>query len=202
LATYLRALGGITVGIWFCGGVANAQTASNKVKLQENIELSYIAELNPFDFVQQEAENLVSTTKTQQFQKSKSLNKSAQYSAKARTSSAPKSALQYRRKFSASSGQSQALYQTLVGKYGQPQSIRGQSHVWDIKNPNRGGTQADIVTVILKMADNGDYELIMDRDRGENGQATWAAPRLEKPVVQQSQSRKTRFQPILQPDND
>lgn len=196
----------VTVSILMCSGGAYAQLTEKTVSQLNKPEPSYISESNPFDFAWQAAETPKLAVGNAQFQKSNAALSSAKSEIRAQSLIKRKTALQYRRKFSASRNgsqeQSKTLYNTLVQKYGAPKSVRGQSHVWDIKNPSRGGQQSDIITIIMKMAKNGDYELIMDRARGEDGRATWATPRIETLAVQKAPQQKKQIYPILQPDND
>ncbi len=80
-------------------------------------------------------------------------------------------------------GQAKSLIENLTLKYGPPKSIRGQNYVWDIANPDAGGRQAKIVTIIVKLNTSGRSELVMDRDKGEDGRATYAAARRAKQVA-------------------
>ncbi len=79
--------------------------------------------------------------------------------------------------FACDTARSQAILQKLRRQYGAETSIRGRSHVWDVKNPNANRRQADIVTIIFQR-DNGQCRLLLDRDRGADGRKTWALPRL------------------------
>lgn len=168
---------------------ANAQTSDISAKFDAIIETTQ----NPFDFALQVAESQGALKR-----QSKSFQKTTQGRALPRKSLA----LQYRKKFGGTAEQAQALRKILVAQYGEPKSIRGKSHVWDIENPNSGNGQADIVTIILKMGEVGGYELVMDRDKGGDGRATWAAPRMEPVAPKQKQQKQRRLKSILQPDND
>ncbi len=178
----------------FCSVCASAQSST---PVQKPI-FSQISSKNPFDFALNAAENLPEPGQAQALKYQRSSIRDGRPEVK-NVLNAP---LQYRKKFRQSPQRAQTLYKTLVQKYGKPKSVRGVSHVWDIKNPDKGGRQADIVTVILKIQKNGSYELIMDRDRGENGLATWAAPRLLKEKIKPQVQHIAKAQPIVQPDND
>lgn len=176
-------------------GNAQSQKALQEPVISEN------SQQNPFDFALQAVENAEQITRqtgSAKVQRLKQYNLSVQKNSQKKQSNA----LQFRKKFNGTPAQSQHLYKALVAQYGEPKSIRGQSRVWDIQNPHKGQNQADIITIILKMEQNGAYELVMDRDRGADGRATWAAPRIAPtPKPSKAQKAKQR-QAILQPDND
>ena len=180
-------------------GAVNGHAQTNNVRMKSATITG--VEDNPFDFVRQTAESQDNLKHFQNKARGKTFatRNGLNPRANARKTAG---ALQYRKKFNGSSGEAKILRKTLVAQYGEPKSVRGQSHVWDIENPSRGGAQADIVTIIMQMDKSGDYELIMDRDRGEDGRATWAAPRIEKLTIQKKQPQKKQILPILQPDND
>ena len=110
--------------------------------------------------------------------------------------------LKFQQTYKLSHAQEQAIYRSLVRAYGQPNSIRGPSHVWDIKNPTSGGRQADMVTIIFKMDGSGNCELVMDRDRGEDGRATWADRRRDPSETDVRRLRVNRQKAILEQNND
>ena len=107
------------------------------------------------------------------------------------------SPLQYRGSLSGGQAQAKTLIENLTLKYGPPTSIRGQSHVWDVENPNAGGAQAKIVTIIVKSGTSGEAALIMDRDRGEDGRATYTAPRIAKAAPPKTPTQKPIIDPRL-----
>ncbi len=161
-------------------------------------ELAIKSEQNPFDNVQDIVDN------NRSHKKRAGLENAPKNGTKSKISKS----LKYQKKYTGSPQQAQAVYKSLVGQYGQPKSVRGKSYVWDIKNPSKNSVQADIVTVILKMDTSGTYELVMDRDRGENGRATWDATRVKKANTKEKvkaklgKQKKTNSRLILQEDND
>jgi len=180
-----------TVGL-FSGVASYAQVAEPFKKAELTTEITQ----DPFDFIQEIAEN---SARNQQDQR---LGNIAQYSSKSKFGGS----LKYHKKGSGSPEQAQTIYNALVQKYGPPKSVRGQSHVWDIENPSKSSTQADMVTVILRMEASGAYELIMDRDRGENGRASWDATRIKKANAKANaklvQQRKIKPLLFVQENND
>ena len=163
----------VSLGVSFYGFSGHAQVSAPLKKTKHTIKIDQ----NPFDFVKEITEN------AGRYRQSRGFANAAQHSAKPKSGAS----LKYQAKDNGSSGQAQVIYNALVREYGPPKSVRGQSHVWDIENPRKGIIQADMVTVILKMETSGAYELIMDRDRGGNGRATWDATRVQK----QRQNNKT-----------
>jgi len=160
-------------GIW--GGGHSAQAADkapNQVRLA--VQSSDDVELSPFDFVLKAAE--ASDENSPRQKQVRQIGEPAVFANQLRLNN-DEPALQYNKKFKAKPGEAQKLYDTLVQKYGPPKSVRGTSHVWDIENPSTSHKQSNTVAVILSIEENGAYELIMDRDRGEDGSATWALPR-------------------------
>jgi len=179
--------------ILFYGIPGYAQIAEPTKKVEKKTKLAP----NPFDFVQGITEN------AGQVSQGRGLANAAQHNAKPENSTS----LKYRTTQGSSPGQAQVIYNSLVQQYGPPKSVRGKSHVWDIENPAKSAVQADVVTVILKMEENGTYELVMDRDRGGDGRATWDATRIQKAnakkaSAQQKKQKKSKPQLILQADND
>lgn len=180
--------------ILFSGNLSQAQVVAPFKKTERTIELNQ----DPFDIIQEVVEN------SGRNQQELGLAKNTKSGVKP-TFATP---LKYEKKSSGSPEQAQVIYSALVQKYGTPKSVRGQSHVWDIKNPGKSSTQADKVTVILKMGNSGAYELIMDRGRGENGRATWEATSVKKAKAklqnQQNQQNQKVTKPflVLQEDND
>jgi len=176
------------LGILLYGVPGHAQIAKQTKKPEQTIKL----EQNPFDFVQEIVEN------NGQYQQGQNLAKNIAQGATPKD----KYALKFHKKSNGSPQQAETIYNSLVQKYGPPKSIRGQSHVWDIENPEKDSAQADMVTVVLKMDMSGSYELKMDRDRGENGLATWDATRLKKAAIKPSKQKKANRKLVLQVDND
>ncbi len=109
--------------------------------------------------------------------------------------------LKFHQVYTLGKAEERAVYDKLVRTFGPPKSIRGSSHVWDIKNPSAGGKQADVVTIIFKMDGSGRCELIMDRDRGEDGRATWAAPRVQ-PAKKSSRGKVMASRKPVEQNND
>ncbi len=171
----------VLAGLVWCGS-SNAQTADTapsraQLALQKPEGLG----VDPFEFVRRTAENSDNGLPGQkQARQTGTLAMSARQTQR----NDGETMLQYHKTFAARPGEAQKLYNTLVQKYGPPQSVRGNSHIWNIENSNTSHRQSDTVTVILSIRDEGAYELIMDRDRGEDGRATWALPRrkMESPV--------------------
>ncbi len=112
--------------------------------------------------------------------------------------------LRFNKKYQGSSQQAILAYDSLVKQFGPPKSVRGDSYVWDIENPDKSATQSDLVTVILKMGNSGNYEVLIDRDRGGNGKATWAATHAlkSKLKLQNLKPKSPKNQITLQDDND
>jgi len=158
-----------------CGGVRDAQ-AADKVSDQVRLVAQSPEEIepSPFDFVRQAAET---SNKSSFSQKQVGQIGEPAVFASQKLLNSGEPTLQYNKKFIAKPGEAQKLYKTLVQKYGPPKSVRGTSHVWDIENPSTSHKQSDTVAVILSIEESGAFELIMDRDRGEDGRATWALPR-------------------------
>lgn len=165
----------------FSGVSGYAQVPVPLKKIEHTVELKQ----DPFDFIQEIVEN------SGHNQQAQDLGNATQYAEKPQYSAS----LKYHKKDRVPPEQAQAIYNALVHKYGVPKSVRGQSYVWDIENPAKSITQADIVTVILKMENPGSYELIMDRDRGENGRATWDATRIKK--ANKKPIKRNRVKPLL-----
>ncbi len=144
--------------------VANQPTKSSIVR-------SVGAKIDAFDFVLQAAQR---ATHPENIPGSGQIGKASRFTVVQKTPDA----LQYNKKFTTTPEQAKMLYNTLVQKYGTPKSVRGKDHIWYINSPNSTRhVQSDIMTIILSMEKNGHVELLMDRDRGEDGRATWALPR-------------------------
>jgi len=171
----------VFMGVWYGGSHAQAadqvpsQTPSQiSGQVHADVQNSDAIKISPFDFVRQAAE--ASNEKPSQQRQIRQRGTPAIFAnQKPPTGGGPK--LQYKQTFAARPGEAQKLYNTLVRKYGPPKSVRGISHVWDIENPDTSHQQSGTVAVILSIEQSGAYELIMDRDRGEDGSATWALPR-------------------------
>jgi len=145
------------------------------------------AQVNPFDY----ALGLTATkgsTRTAPNSKTLALSTSSQ--------------LQHREPVLGGSKQAKQLINELTVKYGEPSSIRGGNHVWTIKNPDKSGVQADVVTIIVSLNPTGNSELIMDRDRGENGLATWALPRRNlQQATPQAKAKQLQAKKLLENPN-
>ena len=101
-------------------------------------------------------------------------------------------ALQYNSVFGNGSAHAKNVLLQLQQKFGEQKTIRGASYVWEIDNPNKSAIQADIVTIILNYNPNGQSELILDRAKGGDGRATWAAPRRSSAVKKNSIAKTDR----------
>jgi len=110
--------------------------------------------------------------------------------------------LQYREKAGRSKVQTKRLLEGLTQKFGPPKSVRGANHVWEIENPDTGLSQSKLITIILSVDRNGSSELIMDRNRGEDGRATWALPRREvsQGTSLRKQEQRVKRAPLVNPD--
>ncbi len=142
---------------------------------------------NPFEF----ARELVESTGVQ------SLNSVAM-----KTPDLAKPQLQYRGKSGQNQAQTDRLLKDLTQKFGPPKSVRGADHVWEVENPNAGLSQSKLITIILSVDGNGGSELIMDRNRGEDGRATWALPRrkLSQETLLHKQQQHVKRAPLVNPD--
>lgn len=105
------------------------------------------------------------------------------------------SALKYTRTLNDSPNQAKDFLETMNQKYGPPKSIRGNNHVWDVGNPNTHHLQAKMVTIIVSYEPNGTSYVVIDRDRGEDGSATYALPRREVPGKARPNSNRRRPAP-------
>ncbi len=177
---------------------ANAQSFGTESGIKPDKQ----AKANPFDFVMEVFEQEKNTNKSLSrniiFQSSKQLQGKTGRSF-ARQYTQPKSPqLQYKNNLSLSKKQADNILRKLQLQYGKPTSIRGDSYVWDIKNPQASKEQADIVTIIFRKNKTGDYQLIMDRARGGDGKATWALPRRKKPAGSRLLQKKQNKQKAQQ----
>ncbi len=178
------------IGVSCVASVANAQGMPVPSQARPEFrDARPIAQPNPFDVAQEIMQAAPAKT-------GKTVQK--QMRMRSFTKVAPK--LKFHQRYALDKARQQAIYNELVRRFGPPKSIRGTSHVWDIKNPTAGGRQADILTIIFKMDKNGMSELIMDRDRGMDGRATWAAPR-RKPTAYAQKSQMMQVQKVEQ-NND
>jgi|GEM_PF-2979083 len=106
--------------------------------------------------------------------------------------------LQYRKQINGGAVQAENLIAGLTAKYGAPKSVRGNNYVWEVDNPAQDSLQANVVTIIVTVNEKGKSELVMDRNRGEDGRATWAVPKLKAEQNKSVQASKKSQAPILE----
>lgn len=85
--------------------------------------------------------------------------------------------------------QAQTLIKTFTKLYGMPTSQRGNNTVWEIDNTTSSTAEpskayahllAKKTTIIIHTSLSGASHLTIDRERGEDGTASWAVPRRTK----------------------